>query len=166
MAGHGREPGIDLPGFARADPVHGGCCRRSRGEAHHPESGTPGSSRGQAHVAEKPLIPRGRRRPCPLAKITNDLKKWFHEDPSQTGRELLDSFSRSSGCLSDGLIRTVQRRVKIWRGDIARALVFGVNRDAHKPTTPDALRDMEATRNTGHRESPEPDIYGRQGTNV
>jgi hypothetical protein len=38
---------------------------------------------------KKPPIPRGRRRPDPLAKVTDDLKAWFHEDPSQTGRELL-----------------------------------------------------------------------------
>ncbi|WP_296644569.1 hypothetical protein [Roseinatronobacter sp.] len=38
---------------------------------------------------KKPPAPRGRRRPDPLAKVTDDLKAWFHEDPSQTGRELL-----------------------------------------------------------------------------
>ena len=34
---------------------------------------------------KKPPIPRGRRRPDPLAKVTDDLKTWFDEDPSQTG---------------------------------------------------------------------------------
>lgn len=37
----------------------------------------------------------------------------------------------------DELIRTVQRRAKIWRGDMPRSLVFGANGDAHLPMTPD-----------------------------
>ena len=43
---------------------------------------------------------------------------------------------------------------------MARVLVFGVNRHAHPPMTPDALRDMEASRDRGHREPAEPDIDG------
>ena len=109
---------------------------------------------------KKPPIPRGRRRPDPLAKVTHDLKAWFDEDPSQTGRELLGRLQAAHpDDYPDGLIRTVQRRVKIWRGDMARALVFGVNGDAHPAMTPDALRNMEASRDRGHREPPEPDIY-------
>ena len=49
----------------------------------------PGRRRGQTTSRKKPPIPRGRRRPDPLAKVTDDLKAWFDEDPSQTGRELL-----------------------------------------------------------------------------
>ena len=30
----------------------------------------------------------------------------------------------------DALLRTVQRRLKVWRADIARDLVFGANRRA------------------------------------
>ena len=81
-----------------------------------------------------PSIPRGRRRPDPLAKVTDDLRAWFHEDPSQTGRELLDRLQTAHpDAYSDGLIRTVQRRVKIWRGEMARALVFGPSAEAHSP---------------------------------
>jgi len=105
---------------------------------------------------KKPPIPRGRRRPDPLAKVTDDLKAWFHEDPSQTGRGLLGRLQAAHpDDYPDALIRTVQRRVKIWRGDMARALVFGVNGHAHPPMTPVALRDMEASRDRGHRETPE-----------
>ena len=37
----------------------------------------------------KPSAPRGRRRPDPLAQVTDDLREWFDVDMAQTGRELL-----------------------------------------------------------------------------
>ena len=33
-----------------------------------------------------PPAPRGRRRPDPLAAVTTELRAWFDEDQSQTGR--------------------------------------------------------------------------------
>jgi hypothetical protein len=105
---------------------------------------------------KKPPIPRGRRRPDPLAKVTDDLKAWFNEDPAQTARELLVRLQVAHpDAYPDGLIRTVQRRLKIWRGDMARELVFGTNGNAHPPMTPDALRTMKASRVRGHQEPPE-----------
>lgn len=107
---------------------------------------------------KKPPIPRGRRRPDPLAKVTDDLKAWFHEDPSQTGRELLDRLQAAHpDDYPDALIRTVQRRVKIWRGDIARSLVFGPEGDAQQQMTSDALRNLEAPRVRGHLQPTEPE---------
>src|SRR5215212_944073 len=38
----------------------------------------------------KPPVPRGRRRPDPLAVVTADLQDWFKAEPWRTGRELLD----------------------------------------------------------------------------
>lgn len=112
---------------------------------------------------KKPPIPRGRRRPDPLAKVTGDLKEWFDADPSQTGRELLGKLQAAHpDAYPDGLIRTVQRRVKIWRGDMATALVFGANGDVRKPMPPDALRDMKATRDRGHREPPELEVQASE----
>lgn len=81
---------------------------------------------------KKPPIPRGRRRPDPLAKVTDDLKAWFDEDPSKTGHELLCRLQAAHpDAYPDMLLRTVQRRVKIWRAELARSLVFGVSGDAH-----------------------------------
>ena len=37
----------------------------------------------------KPPVPRGRRRPDPLAQVTSELRACFDEDRAQTGRELL-----------------------------------------------------------------------------
>ena len=105
---------------------------------------------------KKPPIPRGRRRPDPLAKVTDDLKAWFDEDPALTGRELLGRLQAAHpDAFPDGLIRTVQRRVKVWRRDLARALVFGPQGNAPRPMPPDALRTLEASRVRGHGEPQE-----------
>lgn len=63
--------------------------------------------------------------------VTKDLKAWFEEDPSQTGRELLSKLqAEHPDVYPDALLRTVQRRLKVWRGDMARALVFGASQNA------------------------------------
>jgi hypothetical protein len=79
---------------------------------------------------------RGRRRPDPLAAVTDDLRSWFEADPSLSGRQLLDRLqAKHPGEYPDGLVRTVQRRLKNWRSALAHALVFGRDRAA------DALPD-------------------------
>lgn len=52
---------------------------------------------------------------------------------------------------------TAVRRVKIWRGDMARSLVFGPNGDAQPQMTSDALRNLEAARVRGHLQPTEPE---------
>jgi hypothetical protein len=84
----------------------------------------------------KPKAKRGRRRPDPLAAVTDDLRSWFEADPSLSGRQLLDRLqAEHPGEYPDGLVRTVQRRLKNWRSALAHALVFGRDRAA------DALPD-------------------------
>ena len=84
----------------------------------------------------KPKAKRGRRRPDPLATVTDDLRSWFEADPSLSGRQLLDRLqAEHPGDYPDGLVRTVQRRLKNWRSALAHALVFGRDRAA------DALPD-------------------------
>ena len=74
----------------------------------------------------KPKQTRGRRRPDPLVAVTAQLRAWFDADPSRTGRELLERLQvEYPDCYPDRLLRTVQRRLKVWRGEMARALVFG-----------------------------------------
>jgi|GEM_PF-2963600 len=65
--------------------------------------------------------------------------------------------SRSShathpGTHPDGLLRTVQRRMKIRRAEIARELVFGANLGAPGVMVPDARRDMKASRVGDHQD--------------
>jgi hypothetical protein len=104
----------------------------------------------------KPPVPRGRRRPDPLATVTNDLRAWFDEDQSQTGGELLKKLQAvHTNAYPDGLLRTVQRRLKIWRPEMARQLVFGADSGAPGLVAPDPLRDLKASRVRGHQSQPE-----------
>ena len=87
----------------------------------------------------KPKAKRGRRRPDPLAAVTDELRSWFEADPASTGRQLLDRLQAEyPHHYTDGLVRTVQRRLKIWRSELAHALVFGRAMDTspnlHTPT--------------------------------
>ena len=57
--------------------------------------------------------------------MTEQLKAWFEEEPWRTGRELLEKLQvEQPGDYPDGLLRTVQRRLKVWRSEKARALVL------------------------------------------
>ena len=73
----------------------------------------------------KPQQKRGRRRPDPLVEATGLLKRWFEEEPWRSGRELLEKLqAERPDDYPEGLLRTVQRRLKIWRSEHACALVF------------------------------------------
>lgn len=74
----------------------------------------------------KPPKPRGRTVPDPLEAVTAELKAWFDADPGITGRQLLDRLQAADPeTYPDQLIQTVQRRLKVWRRERARALVLG-----------------------------------------
>ncbi|WP_192247834.1 hypothetical protein [Mesorhizobium caraganae] len=70
----------------------------------------------------KPKQKRGRRRPDPFALVTKELQAWFDEEPCRTSRELLE---RRPEQYPDQLLRTLQRRLEIWRKEKAHAMVFG-----------------------------------------
>ncbi len=64
----------------------------------------------------KPKQKRERRRPDPLAGVTDELRAWFDEEPWRTSRELLERLQAEyPEKYPDLLLRTMQRRVKIWR---------------------------------------------------
>lgn len=74
----------------------------------------------------KPRPKRGRRRPDPLVDVTEELREWFDEEPWRTSRELLERLqTEHPGQYPNLLLRTLQRRVKIWRAEKAHAMVFG-----------------------------------------
>lgn len=74
---------------------------------------------------------RGRRRPDPFAQVTALLHGWFAAEPWRTSRELLERLQAEyPGAYSDRLLRTLQRRVTIWRNEIAHAMVFGAMQSA------------------------------------
>ena len=68
---------------------------------------------------------RGRRRPDPFAAVAAQLREWFEAEPWRTSRELLDRLQgEQPGVYPDGLLRTLQRRVKGWRRELAREMIF------------------------------------------
>jgi hypothetical protein len=76
----------------------------------------------------EPVQKRGRRRPDPLVGVTDQLKTWFLEEPWRSARDLLEKLqAESPGDYPERLLRTVQRRLKGWRSEQARALVFSSN---------------------------------------
>src|SRR5664280_1120208 len=69
---------------------------------------------------------RERRRPDPILAISVELKAWWDAEPWRTSRELLERMqAKYPDTYPDGLIRTVQRRIKVWRAATAYELVFG-----------------------------------------
>ena len=74
----------------------------------------------------KAAKPRGRRRPDPLKDVTIELEAWFEADLGATGRQLLGRLQAAHpDQYPDKLLRTVQRRLKVWRRERARELVLG-----------------------------------------
>jgi hypothetical protein len=94
-----------------------------------------GEVRPTAQAKLKPK--RGRRRPDPLVAVTEELRAWFEADPSCSGGKMLGRLQAAyPGRYPDGLIRTVQRRLKAWRGEMATALVFGASQRASATAAP------------------------------
>jgi hypothetical protein len=76
--------------------------------------------------APKPKQKRERRRPDPLLAVTADLRNWFDQEPWRTGRELLNRLqAERPGEYPDALLRTLQRRLKLWRSERAHEMIFG-----------------------------------------
>ena len=69
-----------------------------------------------------------RRCPDPLAEVASDLRIWFEAEPWRTGRELLERLQQAHpGVYPDSQLRTLQRRLKVWRAELARKMVFGTS---------------------------------------
>jgi hypothetical protein len=80
----------------------------------------------------RPAIPgkakpkRERRRPDPLAAVSEELRVRFEAAPWRTGRQLLVQLQADyPGIYPDAMLRTLQRRLKIWRSARAHAMIFG-----------------------------------------
>ena len=74
--------------------------------------------------------------------VTAELEEWYQAEPWRTSREFLERVqAKYPGRYADGLIRTVQRRIKIWRGARARELMFGPFADA-EPSNADTQTQL------------------------
>jgi len=83
---------------------------------------------GEVRPTSKPKekAPRGRRRPDPFVTVTALMREWFEAEPWRTSRELFERLqAEQPGVYPDGQLRTLQRRLKEWRGEMAHKMVFG-----------------------------------------
>ena len=99
----------------------------------------------------KPPVLHKRTVPDPLKAVTTDLRCLFEQDPSRTGREFLEEIQAAYPDLYPvSLLRTVQRRVKIWRHDMAKSLVLGPSVSiTREQSAADALRYVGTPRTSG-----------------
>ena len=67
-----------------------------------------------------------RRCPDPFLTVTAQMREWFDAEPWRTSRELLVRLqAQQPDAYPIKLLRTLQRRVKVWRRENAHQLVFG-----------------------------------------
>ncbi len=67
---------------------------------------------------------RTRRRPDPFQSHWIELLRWLEADPDQTGLELFSTLrSKYPDCYVPGQLRTLQRRLKIWRCEAVQRLI-------------------------------------------
>jgi hypothetical protein len=84
-----------------------------------------GEARPTAKLKPKP--PRNwRTRIDPFAMAADDLDRRFSASPASTALEIFQALQTDyPGVYADNLLRTFQRRLKVWRHEHAKALVFG-----------------------------------------
>ena len=96
----------------------------------------------QEHAGRKPRVqpPRTwRTRKDPFEGVWCDVLGWLQEDPDASAVSLLDRLQAAEpGRFSRTHLRTLQRRVQLWRGIMANKLVYGAS---HEP--------LPELRNTG-----------------
>lgn len=85
-----------------------------------------GEVRPTSRPAAKPVRWwRSRRDPFEASSLL--LKRWFEAEPEKTARQFLERLqAQYPGTYTDGLLRTLQRRLKVWRREAARRMVFGM----------------------------------------
>ena len=74
----------------------------------------------------KPKAKRERRRPDPLLAVTPKLEASFKAEPWRTASELLTRLKDEQGnAYPNLLIRTLRRRMKLWRARQVNEMIFG-----------------------------------------
>jgi Integrase core domain len=78
-----------------------------------------------------------RTRVDPLAELWPEFEQWLIEEPTLTARELLERLATTSpnAAISKAQLRTLQRRVRLWRADRAKFLILGQHAGAVKSVT-------------------------------
>ncbi len=72
-----------------------------------------------------------RTRVDPFEAVWPQVQRWLNEQPDANAKDLFLRLRESMpGAFAPGQLRTLQRRVKQWRSEIARQLVFGLESEA------------------------------------
>jgi hypothetical protein len=89
-----------------------------------------------------PKVRWWRSRKDPFERTWPELRSWAEAEPNLTARQLLQRLqTRYPSSYPDGQLRTLQRRLKIWRGEMARELILGTSAgltSADEPTAQSA----------------------------
>jgi len=86
---------------------------------------------------KKKVSKNWRRCPDPFLMVTAQMREWFDAEPWRTSRELLERLqAQQPDAYPHKLLRTLQRRVKVWRRENAHQLVFGVVPPGGEPEQP------------------------------
>jgi hypothetical protein len=86
-----------------------------------------------------------RRCPDPFEAVTAQMREWFEAEPWRTSRELLERLQgEHPGVYPNGQLRTLQRRLKGWRRDVAHQMVFGSVPASEPMTAPTSIACVPA----------------------
>jgi hypothetical protein len=77
-----------------------------------------------------------RTRSDPFQTTWSTVQEWLRVDPDQTGKDIFYRLQHQHpGIYPDGQLRTLQRRLKEWRSQMAHELIFGVHHVASDQTS-------------------------------
>ena len=92
---------------------------------------------------------RGRTRPDPSAAVWPVLLGWLEERPDMEAKSMLKQLQASGfGEFPDGQLRTLQRRVRVWRKQVVQQLVYGAELQSTQRSIVD-LHPMPTKQNNG-----------------
>ena len=95
---------------------------------------TTGVCDGGAGLASGPRT--WRTRTDPFEKVWPMVELWLNEPPDANAKDLfLRLQANTAEVFQPGQLRTLQRRVKQWRSEIARRLVFGAVQQSESEAT-------------------------------
>jgi len=95
---------------------------------------------GTPRPTEKRAAPKERwwrSRKDPFESTWPEVRQWAEAEPALTARELLQRLqAQYPDSYPDGQLRTLQRRLKIWRGEMAQELILGTSAGPHSAGQP------------------------------
>jgi hypothetical protein len=95
---------------------------------------------GTPRPTEKRAAPQvrwWRSRKDPFENSWPEVRQWAEAEPALTARQLLQRLqAQYPGSYPDGQLRTLQRRLKIWRGQMVHELILGTSAEVNSAGQP------------------------------